>query len=226
MINGCGTAFIGKSNVRKRPTLCDQCRSNRYVTDYTVNHYVMLLFVPVFRLGKKRVLNRCPICDYGLVYSLADWQRRKQDGIDRALSDLGAAKDSVPLALELLQLLSVFGEDAEAVELATILVQHHQKDVSVLVQGGWFFEFQGRLPDAEKCFERAQRLAPDHPEVLKVQLFNYVDAKNYSDAERILSIYHNAGGTLDVMAARLLVVAFQEGGHPCVARQVQDKYGL
>ena len=225
-INGCGTAFIGKTNVRRHVWLCDRCKSNHYATDYTTKHYVTLFLVPIIPLGKTRIVNHCPVCDTGSQVPLEEWEQRKTLVIQQATRDLSDAKDDPERAIELMNLLATFGEDEEAIELASILVQQHQSDITALIEGGHFFESVGRVQDSEKCYQRACRLAPNHPKVLHLQAMKEFDAMNFEAAQMNLDAFHEAGGKLEPELVRVMIDGFQANGFSGNARCLKDRYSV
>src|SRR6266478_589740 len=60
--NGIGTHYYGKKNITKRPGPCPHCNRAVELTSYDTRLWFVIFFIPVFPLGRKRLLAYCPAC--------------------------------------------------------------------------------------------------------------------------------------------------------------------
>ncbi len=61
-LNGIGTHYYGKRNRSSRQGFCVKCKTRVALESYDTRLWVVVLFVPIVSLGRKRVLDQCPIC--------------------------------------------------------------------------------------------------------------------------------------------------------------------
>ena len=88
-INGVGTHYYGKKNASVRAGACRSCGRVSNLESYDTRLFVVIVFIPVIPLGRKRIIDSCPFCRRHFVANQGEYH----DGA--AALDLGAAQ-SVP----------------------------------------------------------------------------------------------------------------------------------
>ena len=76
--NGCGTWYYGKSNVETRQGVCQQCGREGPLKSYDTRLFVVVLMIPVFPLGRKRIMDDCPNCKRHRLMAQDEWSRARQ----------------------------------------------------------------------------------------------------------------------------------------------------
>jgi|GEM_PF-6284964 len=62
VVNGCGTWYYGRGNKIAYQGVCEQCQSHTTMEAYDTRLYVVVVFVPIIPLGKKRIIDDCKAC--------------------------------------------------------------------------------------------------------------------------------------------------------------------
>ncbi len=88
-INGVGTHYYGKKNASVRAGACRSCGRVSNLESYDTRLFVVIVFIPVIPLGRKRIIDSCPFCRRHFVANQGEYQMARQ------LSISGAAR-SVP----------------------------------------------------------------------------------------------------------------------------------
>src|SRR5438552_1174172 len=82
VVNGCGTWYYGKKNVQQYQGECSICHRVTTLTSYDTGLYVVVAFIPVIPLGRKRIVEQCAACRRHRVMPLKDWRLAEQRGQD------------------------------------------------------------------------------------------------------------------------------------------------
>src|SRR5262245_19391104 len=90
VVNGIGTWYYGKDRIHRLKGSCAFCNSLGELESYNTTLYLVVLFVPLLPLGRKRILEQCPACGKHRVLSLKEWEKFKADDIAKLLEDLDA----------------------------------------------------------------------------------------------------------------------------------------
>src|SRR5262245_5596435 len=61
-VNGVGTHYYGKKNLSVRTGTCQSCRRVANLESYDTRLWIVVLFIPVIPLGRKRIIDSCPAC--------------------------------------------------------------------------------------------------------------------------------------------------------------------
>src|SRR5947209_7712933 len=75
--DGIGTWYYGKRRILRRKGLCAFCNRVGDLESYDTTLYFVVLFVPLFPLGRKRVFEQCAHCKAHRVLSLKKWEALK-----------------------------------------------------------------------------------------------------------------------------------------------------
>ncbi len=72
--NGVGTIYYGRENVRTRQAQCGICGESAALTSFDTGLFVILVFIPILPLGRKRVIDQCPACRRHHAMPLDEWR--------------------------------------------------------------------------------------------------------------------------------------------------------
>ena len=61
-VNGVGTHYYGHGNAIARQGHCSSCKRYATLTSYDTRLFVVVLFIPIIPLGKKRIVDSCSSC--------------------------------------------------------------------------------------------------------------------------------------------------------------------
>ena len=61
-INGIGTTYYGKKNLKTYEGQCEFCHRVVDVQEYETRHWFVVLLIPVIPLGRKQILDFCTAC--------------------------------------------------------------------------------------------------------------------------------------------------------------------
>lgn len=161
-VNGIGTTYYGKKNFKAYEGQCSNCRRVVQLQEYETRLWFVVVFVPVIPLGRKQILDYCPVCQRHRVIPVAEWERIKEQAIDEATKSFSQHADDPQAAIELLQTLSSFSRFDEAERLAQGIEQRFDDDADVQQQMGLWHDFRDRPESAQRCYHRALELDPNH----------------------------------------------------------------
>lgn len=153
-INGCGTWYYGKGNRQTYQGVCSHCRAQANLDSYDTRLWIVVLFIPVFPLGRKRIIEECPSCRRHGVMPFADWERVQRRGQDAVAAYTQSPADP-ELAKEAMAATVSFRDINGFTALATQIEQHLTAHASTMAMvGGAYLLFQ-RLDDAERVLRAA-----------------------------------------------------------------------
>ncbi|REK09484.1 MAG: hypothetical protein DWQ37_18815 [Planctomycetota bacterium] len=161
-INGIGTTYYGKKNLRVYEGECEFCQRTAQLSEYETIYWFVVLFIPVLPLGRKQILSDCSICRRHRSVALAKWQQLREQSIAEGTEELSASPDDPQASLKLLQTLSAFSRFDEAEQLAAGIEQRFDDDADVQFSIGQWHDFRGRPTEAAACYRRALALQPDN----------------------------------------------------------------
>ena len=185
-VNGIGTTYVGKKNLSKRNVVCPHCGKASVLSSYDTRLCVVVLFIPIVPLGKKRVLDQCGRCSRHHVMALEDYHQAR----DRTLEDLGQASVANP------------GDAEAAVAYNSALFDFHQAerglahldeiaarfagDVDVQLYAGAVHEREGRGEEATRFFDRAFEIDPRNPGARRARAMTLIETGRLHDARSLL----------------------------------------
>src|SRR2546421_7216499 len=78
VVNGCGTWYYGKKNVERHQGVCRACHRMATLESYDTRLYVVIVFIPIIPLAKKRIIEQCSVCRRHLAMPYSQWQSVQQ----------------------------------------------------------------------------------------------------------------------------------------------------
>jgi Flp pilus assembly protein TadD len=161
-VNGIGTTYYGKKNLKSYSGLCEFCRRPAELQEYETRLWFVVFLVPVIPLGRKQILGYCGICQRHRALPLGQWEKLKEEAIAAETQKFSATPDDPQTALNLLQTLSGFSRFEEAEKLAQGIQAHFGDDADVQHRLGQWHDFRNRPAEAQQCYRAALKLDPQH----------------------------------------------------------------
>lgn len=90
-MNGCGTWYYGKKNLQSYEGTCRSCGRVTALTSYDTGLYVVIVYIPIIPLGRKRIIEQCAACTRHVAMPLDEWR-----SAERRLADAVAAYRAAP----------------------------------------------------------------------------------------------------------------------------------
>lgn len=191
-VNGIGTRYYFKRNTVSRPGVCRQCQRPTTLTSYDTRLFFVVVFIPVFPLGVKRIIDDCPLCSKHYVMDLAEWEKTRQIEIAGAL-DKYRDNPTAEAALDAHGRILAFHQFAEAEKFRQEIQSRFQDNADVqlklaeaLVQ---FAQSEAALP----YFQRALTLRPDLPEARVGVATGYLRQNRLDEAHQLLEFLQKPG---------------------------------
>lgn len=145
---------------------CPKCRHIVFLHSFTTTRCFHLYLVPLFPLGRKRILNQCPACSAGREFSFRDWKRLRTGEVEPALERVRIDPAVRENAEKALSLVTQFGSKGEFVELAGMLADHYQNDAAMMATLGWVYHYFDMPVEGNNAFQQSLRIQ-DNAEIRK-----------------------------------------------------------
>lgn len=209
-INGIGTQYYGRKNVRQYQGMCESCNRAGTLVDYETGYYFVVLYIPIIPLGRKQILNDCSICRRHRVVPLKEWERIREESLESGLNDLAENTEDPSTAIELLGRMTVFNRMDEAMDLAAATANQHAGDYDTQLALGSWYEQQGNRQLSDACFDRAVSIHPDHPTSKRIQGIDAIQAGNPKEAKGFFDSLRQDADAYDPTIFFMLASAFQQ----------------
>ncbi len=209
-INGIGTTYYGKKNLETEIAACESCGYQGEMLSYETGYYFVFLYIPLIPLGRKQVLDFCPACSHHRVMPVEEWKALKQQVIEQSTTKLAANMENADAAIEHLQTLTAFHQIDEARQLTSAIEGTHGGDVDVQLFLGSWHDLYGDRQDADRCFEQAFKLDPNHPGCLRAHGIGLIEKGEVDQAKATLQPLEPPSQDYDPAVFFMLASAFQE----------------
>ena len=222
-LNGIGTHYYGKKNHSVRAAVCKSCQRMGNLESYDTRLWVVVVFIPIIPLGRKRILDKCPACTRHYAMKADAYEQAKQlqtsGGLERFRRE-----PSTDAALETHAQLVGFHEYQQAAEFRRTALARFPDHAGLRANLAEQLVDASAFDEAAGLFRDALELDPDLPEArVGVARGKMVEGK-LDDAERLLDFLmepgagqHNSLGPLDVLAG-----SFQRVGRHEDALRIAD----
>jgi tetratricopeptide (TPR) repeat protein len=168
MTNGIGTWYYGKRRIHTITGVCEFCGRQADLASFDTSHFVVLFFVPVIPLGKKRVLKQCPYCQKFRETRLSNWEAAKaRDGAE-VLEKLRANPDDRDAIMRAIRFATGYQDEPLFRNVAETLAGHRTGDAELQTLLGGAYSYFSDWPRAEQAYRAA--LAVEDNEELREQL--------------------------------------------------------
>jgi tetratricopeptide (TPR) repeat protein len=162
-VNGIGTHYYGKKNRSVRTAACASCHRVGSLESYDTRLWFVVVFIPVIPLGRKRIIDQCPVCRRHFVAGAAVFEQNKQLQISGSLEHF-RREPSAEAAASVHQSLVAFREFEQAAQFRNGVLPMYPDNVGLRVQMAQQLRAFSSNTEAFALFEQALALDPDHPE--------------------------------------------------------------
>ncbi len=182
-INGIGTTYFGKKNLRVQQGVCESCHRPGPLSSYETRLWFSVFFVPVIPLTRKQVIDYCPRCRRHQVMPLERWHEVRAEAIGSAIADVDANPDSPEHAVRCHATMAACGKREDATKYAEAMSSRFGNNADVLMYLGGWFERIGQSVRADECFDRALTADPQHPGALRAAAVSLAQQNKPREAE-------------------------------------------
>lgn len=186
-VNGIGTTYLGQANAQTERGICESCRNHTALSSYETRLWFTVFFIPVIPLGKRQILNYCPLCTRHRAVPIGEWQEIQSKSIGAAIAGVDADPNSPERAIECHATLAACGKQAEAAQFGETMSVRFRNHADVQMYLGSWLERIGRSEQADACFARALEAAPDNPHALRAVAVGLAEQGRPHEAERMLA---------------------------------------
>ena len=131
-VNGIGTHYYGRKNRTARTAPCHFCKRVGALQCYDTRLWFVIVFIPVFPLGRKRIMDECPSCRRHYVADADQYEQNKQLQVSGAL-DRFRREPSPDAALSVHALLLGFHEREQAAQFRETVRRQFPSDAELMV---------------------------------------------------------------------------------------------
>ena len=161
LINGIGTWYVGKKNLFKHEGTCEFCNRRVNLTSYDTRLWLMLVYIPVVPLGRKRILDSCPVCDRHRSMSLKQYYEMKEHDYEAATEVYQKNPLNAEAAGSLLIMFSQY-QDLEAFEeMVPQIAQDFSANAEILSTIGEVYYAYSQWSKSIEFFEQSLEIADD-----------------------------------------------------------------
>jgi tetratricopeptide (TPR) repeat protein len=187
VMNGCGTWYYGKKNLETYEGRCRACGKDGNLRSYDTTLYFVLLFIPVFPLKKRHIIDECPQCKRHFALAPTEWQRIRDEEISKAFQEFRANPKTEELAKNALTRCVAYRERERFAELVVEVKKIFPRSTDLLISIGQMQIFLGLLDDAEKTFSNILQLDPINEVASEGLAETYIRMLKPEKAEPLLS---------------------------------------
>jgi hypothetical protein len=161
VVNGCGTWYYGKKNVQQYPGLCRACNRVTTLTSYDTRLFIVFFFIPIFPLGRKRIIEECGACRRHHAMAYSDWERAKRraqeafEAYYRSPTDPKLAEEAIGACLG-------YRMAPAFLELVPVIEQHLASDAKTMVLLAAACDLFGHLQDTERLLATTLQVQDDY----------------------------------------------------------------
>lgn len=159
-INGFGNFYFGKQRIHSVYSRCGFCNAFDVLKSYDTSNYIIAMFVPIFPLGERRVLNHCPRCQQFNTLSLRTWEQSKRQAIEAMKVELASEDHSAEPVKKAIGIAIAYQDIQLLDSVAQTLGNVFADDAEVQTLLGEAFVYFCRNSDAAIAFLRANAVEP------------------------------------------------------------------
>ena len=153
-VNGIGTHYYGRRNVQQRPGPCPHCGRAVELTSYDTRLWFVVFFIPIFPLGRKRIIDYCSACTRHYAMEADKWETAKQLEVSGAMEKYRAHPTPEDAMAAHQQLLN-FHQFEQAAEFRKTMREKYADNAKVQAYLGAALEHFGKLDEANEFYTRA-----------------------------------------------------------------------
>jgi tetratricopeptide (TPR) repeat protein len=207
-VNGCGTHYYGKSNVKLRNGTCRRCHRQTSLASYDTRLFIVIVFIPVWPLGRKRIIDSCSQCTGHYVIPARQWEVGGQLNISDAMTRFTNEPSADSAARAHGQLLSYFQYD-EARALREKALALFPEDGALRADLGWQMHALDQHAEAAALFNEAVQMRPDLPSARSGKAQYLMGQGRLDEAHELLEFLTEPGAG-QLYDLRPLLVLFEQ----------------
>ncbi len=209
-LNGIGTAYYGKKNIKKDVGTCEQCGWTGQLLSYETIYWFVIVYIPIIPLGRKQLLDYCPKCTHHRSLPLKAWSELKQEAVSTSLNEIKGNPNDPETGIQTLSTLIAFHETEKAQKLADILDEKHKNNVDVQMKLLGFYEMNGQTEKADACMINASTADPENLSVRRAIGISCIESGDSEKARHHLSFMEDAGPDQDPAVLFMLVQLYAQ----------------
>lgn len=222
VVNGIGTWYWGKSDIHGLKGVCEACGRSGELLSFDTRTFIVVFFVPVFPLGRKRILEQCPSCKRHRVIKYKDWLKLKNVSLPEAIDSYRSSPNDRDKAIEALQL-CVACQDGQALdEVSAIASSAFANDADMQNLIGGTHAYFSRYESAESAF-RASLAVKDDPEIRNALARNLLYQSRPDEAWELIAHDLQEESEMRGGLALLIAESYQTWGMHDAAQTVLDE---
>lgn len=107
-----GLDYYGKTNIASRYGICDSCRKLTALNSFTTELFLHMRQFPLIPLGKKHIVDECPLCGHRGITSNRTYQKQRANDLAEMMEGFTSDSENPDTALNGLQTLMVYNEES------------------------------------------------------------------------------------------------------------------
>jgi tetratricopeptide (TPR) repeat protein len=205
-VNGVGTHYYGKKNRTMRTAPCRSCGRVANLESYDTRLWFVIIFIPIIPLGRKRVIDSCPICTRHFVANADAYDQARQLQVSAA-QDQFRRDPSPQAALQVHATLLGFHETEQAARFRQAARERYPTDAELMAGLAAQLDQVASYQEAAELYDAAYRLQPELLEARVAIAMRKMAAGELDEARRLLDFLEVPGagqqyplGPLDVLS--------------------------
>lgn len=150
--NGIGTWYYGKRNKFTHVAICEFCGNTAELSSYDTTKFFVFVYIPIFPLGGKRIIDQCSCCRKHRVLSLTEWKCHLEETIDNLHAKWLKDPSNLEAAVELLHSIAYFKDMDKLNSIAPDIRMHCSYNAEIMNELGLVYAFLNQFEEAEKAF--------------------------------------------------------------------------
>ncbi len=220
-VNGIGTKFYGKGNLKVTVAHCDNCQAKYSMETYDTYEYFTLLYIPVIPLKKLHIINECTRCRRFRMVSSGKWKKQMERSVSVIESAIETGKDTEAVLLAELPAFGMYN-DKELFESVAVKVLQWNSTAPVYSLLGNLFRYYHHAEGYLTCMKKAVELnKTDEYKILLAEAFLYNDSPE--QAEPLISFLFESSNNNDFWVVSLLIQSYLTKGNYRKAEQLVEK---
>lgn len=209
-VNGIGTRYFSKRNRRQFDGVCQFCHRPSKLENYETRLVFSVFFIPVIPLGKKQILNYCPLCTRHGAVSYSAWQQARAEAVEASEAELARSSNDPDAAIRMHATYDAYQMHEDAARFADALATLHGDVARVQCYLGGCWERAGLTEQANNAFFRALQLEPDNVQYQRAAAISHIRAGQLEQAQRLLEAFRPPSPAFEPALFLMLSAAYQE----------------
>lgn len=225
-LNGIGTHYYGKKNLQTRNGVCQYCQKETLLESYETRLWGVVLFIPLLPLGRKQIINYCPLCTRHQVMSAKEWAETSRTIVKGVEEKLTTAPDDPETMIQAHAELNAIGKIEEAGVLAENIRAKFAANCEVQLYLADWYRNHGHAKEAKTCLKQALAADPKNPHARCGVAVCCIQENQLDQAEELLACMNEKGPHQNPGPLLLLAQAQQQAQQPKKALETCQRTAL